>query len=79
MDDIRIFGENLRFLRKKNRLTQKQLAKLLNVSTYCIQKAEQGIFVDSLYIDTLWDICRQFHLPITTLFTPQETWPEENI
>lgn len=76
MDDRVIFGNNLRFLRKKHGLTQKQLAKLLNVSTYCIQKAEQGIFADSLYVDTLWNICRQFHLPIITLFTPHDQWKQ---
>lgn len=78
MDDRKIFGENLRFLRKKNHLTQKQMASLLHVSTYCIQKAEHGIFVNSLYIDTLLDISRQFHIRITLLFKPWEEWEQED-
>ena len=72
--DAEIFGENLYFLRKVHRLSQRELAKTAGISLYCLRKAEHGIFTDTLCIDAIFRISRHFHLRPATLFTPQSKW-----
>lgn len=69
--DSEIFGENIRFLRKAHGLTQKQMAQIMGISLYCLQKTEQGFFPNSLYMDALLRTARHFHLHPALLFTPQ--------
>lgn len=68
------FGENIRLLRKAHRLSQKEMAKIMGTSVYCVRKAEQGIFVRSFYADAFVDLSRHFHLRPSVFFTPQEEW-----
>lgn len=72
--DAEIFGENLYFLRKVHRLSQREMAKIAGISLYCLRKAEQGIFTDTLGTDSIIRISRHFHLRPATLFTPQSKW-----
>lgn len=72
-------GENLQFLRKRNNITQEQLAEKLDVSRQSISKWES----DSTYpeMDKLLQLCQMFHCTmddmvqndISTLYTEDKT------
>ena len=72
--EAEIFAENLRFLRIVYRLSQKELAKIMDVSVYCVRKAESGVFANSLHIDALVYLSNFFHLPCALFFTPLAQW-----
>lgn len=59
------FGENLQFLRKKENITQEQLAEQLNVSRQSVSKWES----DAAYpeMDKLLTLCEMFHCDMDTL------------
>ncbi|MBQ8293631.1 MAG: helix-turn-helix transcriptional regulator [Bacilli bacterium] len=51
------FGESLKTLREKKKLTQKDLARFLNISRQSISKWEQGISYPSiLYLIPLTEV-----------------------
>ena len=60
------FPEKLLFLRTKNKMTQKQLAKYLNVSDRAISKWESGI--SNPAIDNLISLSKLFNTSIDSLF-----------
>ena len=72
-DEKRIFGDNIRLLRKVRRLSQKELAQIMGVSIYCVRKAEQAIITNSLCVDALINLSRHFHLRPSTPFSPITT------
>lgn len=53
-------AKQLKLLRKEQGLTQKQLAKLLNVSLYSIKKLEKGEIPKKLSVNILMDIHYNF-------------------
>lgn len=59
------FGENLQFLRKKQNITQEQVAEQLNVSRQSVSKWES----DAAYpeMDKLLTLCDMFHCDLDTL------------
>lgn len=59
------FGENLQFLRKKENITQEQLAEKLNVSRQSVSKWES----DTAYpeMEKLLTLCEMFHCDMDTL------------
>lgn len=73
-EDAKSFGDNLRLLRKVHRLSQKDMAKIMGVSIYCVRKAEQGVFPPSLHADALLALSHYFHLRPSTFFAPTEEW-----
>ena len=76
-DDRENFRRNLIILRKMHGLTQKQMAQIMDCSLYCLRKAEQGIFVRTLYIDSVENLCRYFHISPYALFSPLQAWNKD--
>ena len=68
------FRKNLIILQKMYNLTQKQMAQIMGCSLYCLRKAEQGIFVQTLYIDHIEKLCRHFQIHASALFAPPQIW-----
>lgn len=73
-DDQKIFGGNLYLLRKVHRLSQKEVANIMGVSIYCVRKAEQGVFTNSLHMDAIINLSRHFRMRPSLLFAPREQW-----
>lgn len=63
--DARIFGANIRLLRKRSGLTQEQLAEKLSISTSYLGKIEIGSRTPS--IDLLLDLADQFSVTVDEL------------
>lgn len=59
------FGENLQFLRKRDNMTQEQLAELLEVSRQSVSKWESGSSYPEM--DKILQICSMFHCSMDTL------------
>lgn len=53
-------AKNIKSLRIENGLTQKQMAKRLNISVYCLRKTEKAELPKTLTHKTLIDICEIF-------------------
>ena len=65
--DINILGQNLKKLRNKNKLTQEEFGKLINVSQAAINKYESGkiqISFSNLYI-----LSKKFNISIRELLS----------
>lgn len=67
MNDLKnIIGNNIRDLRKENKLTQTELAEKLNYTNKSISRWESGEVMPD--IETLEDICDVFNIPIDNIF-----------
>ena len=65
--DLKILGNNLKIIRKQNKLTQKEMANILNVTQACIVKYEKGII--EISISNLYKISKRFNISINKLCT----------
>lgn len=62
-----IIAKNLLYYRKKNKITQKELADKLGVKHNAISAWENG--VNSIDIDTLFRICKIFGITVNDMYT----------
>lgn len=65
-----IVAKNLLFYRKKNKITQKQLAEQLGVKHNAISAWENG--VNSIDIDTLFKVCKIFGVTVNDMYDMEE-------
>lgn len=63
-------AKNLLFYRKKNKITQKQLAERLGVKHNAISAWENG--VNSIDIDTLFQVCKIFGVTVNDMYDMKE-------
>ena len=71
MNIKRIFGENLKLLRKKQHLTQEEFAEKLNISTNHLSKLEVGMKFASP--ELISKIAITFSIPPSFLFYTSES------
>ena len=64
LDEFSNFCCNIRYLRKKNGLTQKQMAKKLKISVGYVRMLERGQIPARMGILTIWDAHIAFGVPI---------------
>lgn len=62
-------AKNLLFYRKKNKITQKELAEQLGVKHNAISSWENGI--NSIDIDTLFKVCKIFGVTVNDMYGMQ--------
>ena len=65
-----IVAKNLLYYRKKNKITQKQLADKLGVKHNAISAWENG--VNSIDIDTLFQVCKIFGITVNDMYNIKE-------
>lgn len=63
--DKKEIGKNIKFIRKKNKITRDELAKKLNVSYSSIEKHEQGL--REFKIETINKFANALEVPVTDL------------
>ena len=63
-----IFCKNVRFLRQKSGLSQKEMAAIMRIGVKSLRKIENGVFPPRLGIDAMFYLSRHFHLKIRQLF-----------
>ena len=69
-NDAEILGKNLLSLRRKHRLTQKEMAKRLGVGIKSLRSLERGVIPERLACDLLFAVLFQFGVPPAKLFIP---------
>ena len=65
---IQNFMYNIAWLRKQNNLSKKEMAKILNISVYHINKLEKGVLPNHLSADLVFNIRNHFGIHPTKQF-----------
>ena len=68
MASVFIFFENIRYLRKKHRLTQKQMAEILGIGIKSLSLIERGILPPRLSGAVLLRAEEYFKIPLKDMF-----------
>jgi DNA-binding helix-turn-helix protein len=71
-DELKVLCKNIYYLRKKNGLTQREMAERLNISLYSLRMIERGIIPKNLSCEILYYLQLHFFLDIADLFMPLE-------
>ncbi len=71
-DELKVLCKNICYLRKKNGLTQREMAERLNISLYSLRMIERGIIPKNLSCEILYYLQLHFFLDIADLFMPLE-------
>ncbi len=71
-DELKVLCTNICYLRKKNGLTQREMAERLNISLYSLRMIERGIIPKNLSCEILYYLQLHFFLDIADLFMPLE-------
>ena len=58
--ELKIFTENIKFLRQKASFTQSQMAELLNISIGSLEKLESGVIPKRLSVEVVFKIMSVF-------------------
>lgn len=65
-------ARQLRFLRKKHGLSQKELADTLQIGLSSLRLLERGILPSRLSCEVLFDLSDHFRIPMSRLFEDPE-------
>ena len=68
--DVEVLCSNVTLLRKLNRMTQKQMAELMEVSVYCVRKVERGELPPMFGVRQIFHLSRHFGLHPSEFFSP---------
>lgn len=68
--EIKVFTDNLRYLRKKHGFTQRQAAALLGVGVHSISLLEKGVLPPRLGVLFVEKAAKLYHVRISALFYP---------
>ena len=63
------FCQNMKYLRQKKSLSQKEMAKILNISVKTLAKIESGILPPRLNANIIGAIRVTFNVPPTVIFS----------
>ena len=74
--DFKVLGNNLKKVRKSKKLSQENIANILNISQACVAKYEKG----SIEISTsnLYEFSKEFAIPINDLCGKTKVHDENN-
>lgn len=63
-DAIKIFSQNVMYLRKSHNITKKEMVKILGIGINSLNKLEQGILPPRLSVKILFRIRNYFGIPL---------------
>jgi len=61
-DEINNFINNIAYLRKKNGLSKKEMANVLNISVYVLNKIEKGELPKKLSVEIVFNLQKYFKI-----------------
>lgn len=67
-NQLQNFTYNVKFIRKSNNLSKKEMADILNVSIYSLNKLEKGNIPKNLPVDIIFAVMHHFKLSPAQLF-----------
>ena len=59
---VTLLCKNIRYLRKKNHLTQKEMAEIVGTSISSIRRIEQGTNIPRIHSGMLYRLCVHFNI-----------------
>ncbi len=62
------FTYNMKFIRESNSLSKKEMAKILNISIYSLNKLEKGNIPKNLPVDIIFAVMHHFKISPAQLF-----------
>ncbi|MBQ5321300.1 MAG: helix-turn-helix transcriptional regulator [Oscillospiraceae bacterium] len=68
--EIRVFCENIRYLRKKNGLSEKEMAKKLGIGIKSLNSIESGYLPPRVTVDIIYAIYENFGILPKDIFYP---------
>ena len=68
-DELTIFCNNIKQIRKRNRLTKDEMAEIMGISTATLSNIEKGVVPPKLKLDTLCYTANYFHYCPYELFS----------
>lgn len=68
IDELTIFTKNIIYLRNKNNLSKKEMAKLIGIGTGSLNKLEKGEIPERMSVEVVFEICNAFGLHPCDLF-----------
>ena len=71
-DEVKLFCDNIYLLRKKQYLSQNEMAKKLGIGVYSLRKLERGELPPRLDSRILWYIYEEFHVLPHQMFKKQD-------
>ena len=75
-DEIVIFCYNVSLLRRYFHLTQKEMAKILEISVYSLRKIERGVITEKITLDVVYLLYKRFGLPYSKQFSRELVWED---
>ena len=67
--EIMLFCENIKSIRKTNKITKKEMAKLIGIGTKSLTLIENGRLPPRLGCDVLFEIQKEFGIAPKTMFS----------
>ena len=61
-DEINNFMNNIAYLRKKNGLSKKEMANVLNISVYALNKIERGELPKKISVEVVFNLQKRFKI-----------------
>lgn len=71
-NEFDVFCNNIKYLRIKNGISKTKMAKIMQISVYCLTKIEKGILPPSLDVAVLFCINAYFGVSSAQLFSRME-------
>jgi len=66
--EIQVFCKNIRALRKREGLTQREMAAVMRIGVGSLRKIEVGVLPPRLGTDAIINLARNFHIKPSKLF-----------
>ena len=63
-----LFCKNVSYLRRKNNLSQREIANKLSISVETLRKLESGTIPKRVGVESLWCIYKEFNIPLSKQF-----------
>lgn len=67
-DKLMLLGNKIAYYRRKNKLSQEQLAELIGISRVHMSHIEAPNVIQAFSINVLFDIAEQLHIDVKELF-----------
>ena len=67
---LKVLGENMKSIRKKEKLSQQEMAKILDVTQACVVRYEKGLICIS--ISNLYKFCKKFSISFQKICGKEE-------
>lgn len=70
--ELHQFCKNVSYIRKQTKLSKKEMARIMHISVSTLQKLESGTVPPRFGMESIFHLCRTFHIKPRQLFSHLE-------